>query len=91
MLEVSCMCINFATQITLIAYAAGHATVNTAKDVFSIHDPSEGIALYHVVDRGESQNPSSQKHKNTTAAASFLYSRFQDCHEWKRSWRHLCF
>ncbi len=25
--------------------------MNTAKDVFSIHDPSEGIALYHVVDR----------------------------------------
>ncbi|PBK83338.1 hypothetical protein ARMGADRAFT_1037954 [Armillaria gallica] len=27
-----------------------HATVNTAKDVFGIDDPSEGIALYHVVD-----------------------------------------
>ncbi|KAK0431138.1 Quino protein amine dehydrogenase [Armillaria borealis] len=28
----------------------GHATVNTAKDVFSIDDPSEGIALYRIVD-----------------------------------------
>ncbi len=25
-------------------------TVNTAKDVFSIDDSSEGIALYHIVD-----------------------------------------
>ncbi|KAK0439267.1 uncharacterized protein EV420DRAFT_1486406 [Desarmillaria tabescens] len=28
----------------------GHAAVNTAKDVFGIDDPSQGIALYHVVD-----------------------------------------
>ncbi|KAK0183830.1 WD40-repeat-containing domain protein [Armillaria mellea] len=28
----------------------GHAAVNNAKDVFGIDDPSEGIALYRIVD-----------------------------------------